>query len=276
MTQKTAQYYFSSIQMPFLELRATYHSTQSYKAHSHKTFSIGAITYGQTQLHQNNQTTLLNVGDLVLIPPDMIHSCNPLQNQARSYYMLYLDYDWCLTKTKHLYGQNTHAFYCPAPKISEPYLFTQYMALVSALKNHKLTLAEQKLDTFIHHIFKHHCAPFEQTTHTTHHFTQHIKNTFNHNLDSPPKLTELAKQFNLRQETLIRQFKKKTGISPKAYLNNLRVEQAKKLLKNGQPISDVAYQLGFCDQSHFQKIFSLYTACTPRQYQQIRSIFDNK
>ncbi|EMS4801339.1 AraC family transcriptional regulator, partial [Klebsiella pneumoniae] len=33
---------------------------------------------------------------------------------------------------------------------------------------------------------------------------------------------------------------------------------------------------GFADQSHFHKTFVSYTAATPRQYAQSRSISDNK
>ena len=47
-------------------------------------------------------------------------------------------------------------------------------------------------------------------------------------------------------------------------------------LRAGDPIADVGYQAGFADQSHFHKTFVSYTAATPRQYAQSRSISDNK
>ncbi|MDI5684573.1 AraC family ligand binding domain-containing protein, partial [Salmonella enterica subsp. enterica serovar Cerro] len=41
-------------------------------------------------------------GELILIPPQSPHSCNPLHERPRSYHMLYLDADWCLTQLPHL------------------------------------------------------------------------------------------------------------------------------------------------------------------------------
>ena len=55
-----------------------------------------------------------------------------------------------------------------------------------------------------------------------------------------------------------------------------RIEYAKTRLRAGDPIADVGYQAGFADQSHFHKTFVSYTAATPRQYAQSRSISDNK
>lgn len=55
---------------------------------------------------------------------------------------------------------------------------------------------------------------------------------------------------------------------PMAFLNNVRIEYANTLIKQGVPLADARYQSGFSDQSHFHKIFVLHTAATPGQYQQ--------
>ncbi|WP_235319687.1 helix-turn-helix transcriptional regulator [Pectobacterium fontis] len=84
----------------------------------------------------------------------------------------------------------------------------------------------------------------------------------------------MAEELNLRRETIVRQFRHDTGLTPMAFLNNARIEYAKSLLKQGTTLVDASYQSGFCDQSHFHKTFVHYTAATPGQY--ARSIFDNK
>lgn len=106
--------------------------------------------------------------------------------------------------------------------------------------------------------------------------SQQVQQAFLSSLSSPPSLDALAQRFSLRKETLIRTFKKDTGLTPGSFLNISRVEYAKARLRAGDDIADVGYQSGFADQSHFHKTFVRYTAATPRQYATGRSISDNK
>jgi len=58
-------------------------------------------------------------------------------------------------------------------------------------------------------------------------------------------------------------------LAPHAYQINLRINQARELLRAGQALADVAFALGFCDQSHFHRSFKAYTGITPKQYQNV-------
>ena len=88
MTNAVSQTYWQSAGLPHLQLRETRHSTHAYKAHSHATFSIGAVTGGVTRLTLAQESSLLLAqGELVLIGPDCVHSCNPVDGRPRSYLM---------------------------------------------------------------------------------------------------------------------------------------------------------------------------------------------
>jgi AraC-like DNA-binding protein len=58
------------------------------------------------------------------------------------------------------------------------------------------------------------------------------------------------------------------GLTPHAYLNHVRVSQAKKMLASGAPAVQVAQRCGFCDQSHFVRLFKQHLGLTPGRYQQ--------
>jgi AraC-like DNA-binding protein len=64
----------------------------------------------------------------------------------------------------------------------------------------------------------------------------------------------------------MRTFRRDVGLSPHAYLTQIRVEAAKKLLSEGASIVDVASDIGFTDQSHFTRHFKRITGVTPGQY----------
>jgi len=67
-------------------------------------------------------------------------------------------------------------------------------------------------------------------------------------------------------------FKREKGITFSSYLNTVRIEKAKQLLKNPQStINDVVYEVGFNDSQYFSKTFKKYVGMTVTEY---RSKYD--
>ncbi|WP_017154458.1 helix-turn-helix domain-containing protein [Bacillus bingmayongensis] len=80
-------------------------------------------------------------------------------------------------------------------------------------------------------------------------------------------LNDLAKSVNVKPSYLSNLFKKEVGISLSKYIQNERIEEAKKLLTlTTYSLSDICTWLNFNDQSYFTKIFKKVTNMTPRQY----------
>lgn len=65
-----------------------------------------------------------------------------------------------------------------------------------------------------------------------------------------------------------RLFKRVAGVSPHEYVLRRRVERAKELLHADPtlPLSDIAAEVGFCDQSHLTARFRELTGVTPAAY----------
>lgn len=79
-------------------------------------------------------------------------------------------------------------------------------------------------------------------------------------------LDDLAAQTHLSPYHLLRLFKATYGLPPHAYLTQLRVQRAKRLLLAGQPIAAVALDVGFVDQSHLTRHFKRIVGVPPGQY----------
>lgn len=78
----------------------------------------------------------------------------------------------------------------------------------------------------------------------------------------------LAKKFRMSRRSLERRFKQATGVTPLGYLQQLRVETAKRLLEEGnQTFNEITYQVGYEDISFFRKIFIRLTGLRPKEYQ---------
>ncbi|PLP21336.1 AraC family transcriptional regulator, partial [Klebsiella michiganensis] len=76
-TRDIQQTFWRDEQLPWLELRSTWQSRQAYKRHRHPQLSVGAIIEGETRCICNGQEYLLRPGDLIIIPAQAPHSCNP-------------------------------------------------------------------------------------------------------------------------------------------------------------------------------------------------------
>ena len=65
-------------------------------------------------------------------------------------------------------------------------------------------------------------------------------------------------------------FKQTFGTSPHRYVLLERIRESQKLLASSRrriPISAVALEMGFADQSHFTHVFRTITGTTPGRYQ---------
>ena len=66
----------------------------------------------------------------------------------------------------------------------------------------------------------------------------------------------------------IRLFKKVYGKTPHQYLTSVRIENASRLLKAGNPVSDVCYAVGLESLSSFASLFKRIVKVTPSAFRE--------
>jgi YesN/AraC family two-component response regulator len=80
-------------------------------------------------------------------------------------------------------------------------------------------------------------------------------------------LNKLSQKLRINPSYLSNLFKKEVGISLSEYVQNERIEEAKKLLTlTTYSLSEICTWLNFNDQSYFTKVLKKFTGITPRQY----------
>lgn len=85
--------------------------------------------------------------------------------------------------------------------------------------------------------------------------------------DSDLSLERIAKTFFISQNHVSRVLKSKIGKSYKEYLNDVRINEAKRLLKNTpMTVLNVAGNVGYTDIRAFNRLFKKYTNQTPNEY----------
>jgi len=80
-------------------------------------------------------------------------------------------------------------------------------------------------------------------------------------------LRDLAVRAHLSPNHFIRTFKQHYGSTPMRYLNRLRIERARELLRgSGRDMTDIALSCGFGDSNYFARVFKAVEGLTPREY----------
>ena len=81
------------------------------------------------------------------------------------------------------------------------------------------------------------------------------------------RLTILAQNMGMNPNYISQLFKKELGCGYHTYLNQARIEKAKKYLKQtNEPITIIANLVGFSDYRVFSKIFKGLEGVTPSQF----------
>ncbi len=80
---------------------------------------------------------------------------------------------------------------------------------------------------------------------------------------------EMTRWSGLAPRTFKRRFKEATGQTPIAYVQRIRVEQAKRLLETtDQPVEEISWGVGYEDPASFRRLFRRLTGLTPGAYRQ--------
>jgi transcriptional regulator GlxA family with amidase domain len=80
-------------------------------------------------------------------------------------------------------------------------------------------------------------------------------------------IEEMARRRDLSTRSLERRFIKATGHSPLTYVQNIRIDAAKRRLeRTNKPIDEVSYEVGYENPAFFRRVFKRHVRMTPSAY----------
>ena len=130
-----------------------------------------------------------------------------------------------------------------------------YEEFGNCIDNLKISLYEQRVSSTK--------EPEEQEERVITGITRYLQE----HLEEDVSLSVLAEEFHLNPQYISQLFKNEIGVGFLAYLTNIRMEKAKKLLLNtSRSVAEIAGQVGYGDYRVFTKVFKKTEGITPSQY----------
>lgn len=99
-------------------------------------------------------------------------------------------------------------------------------------------------------------------------FMKRVMEIVNQNIsNSEFNITQMVEEVGMSRTQLHRKLKELTGFSAARFMQNIRMQQAMKLLKEKRVnVSQIAYSVGFASQTHFSTTFKQYYGVSPTEY----------
>lgn len=248
---------------------------QKFPNHFHEYYVIGFVEGGRRRLCCKGQEYDVETGDLLLFNPRDNHFCGPINGEILDYRAVNVPKEVMLSAVREIMGEEyTPYFTQNVVRQSEiaQLVGDIYDAILAGAPRMK---REEAFFFLLEQVLREYARPFEETeavepdgqiqklcAYMEEHYEENIS------LDELLAMTSFGKSY------LLRIFTKQVGVSPYRYLQNVRLDRAKKLLEQGVAPVDAAGMTGFSDQSHFSNFFKEFIGLTPKQYQRI--FMDNR
>ncbi|RPI59623.1 MAG: AraC family transcriptional regulator [Ignavibacteriales bacterium] len=222
-------------------------SRHQYPWHFHDSYTFIVVEKGSVFYELNDRSTRICETEILIIEPFKVH--RNIISQTTVYKAFFIPQEYFLREDEKI---------IMTQEVNNP---KEVYHLKNLLNNISHKNSKREIEELISEIVESLCQPKTEQI-------SDMKATMNIIPELNPDLTidELANKANLSKFHFQRKFKKECGLTIGQLKQQEKTIRAKKLLEKGKQSTDVAYELGFFDQSHFIKYFKKMWAITPKNF----------
>ena len=246
-----------------------------FSKHFHDAYTIGLTIKGRGACQFNGENHIQAPGCLHLLNPGEVHTGQPVSEAGWALHNIYLS----PTRVEQLLNQlefnhsNLPAW--PQLVVWDTSLRTTFCRLFRSLNTSAVglepeSLLLQLLSQLLCKQAQSDLADSGQTGSLGQSESKAIRRVrayLEANYHQTISLAELAQIANLSPFYLIRSFHRQVGLPPHAYQRQWQLLQAKRSLRSAKPLTVIALEHGFYDQSHLTRTFKRTFGVTPGSYQ---------
>lgn len=255
--------------LPQLEMRRGVDVVRPVPRHWHEEYQLCLMQSGGGDLTYRGCNIHTPTASLFIVHPGEVHANRTCDNFGVSYRMTFVDSELMRCAAAEVYGKESGLPYFPTAVTFDEDVIRQYLDLHTALDRPSSTLERQSLllnllTALIERLAENRPPPraFGSERQALNRACEYLIEHYAENVS----LESLARIANLSPFHFNRVFSEQFGMPPHAFQTHVRVMRAKALLRQGWPITQVASQTGFADQSHLTRHFKRLAVATPGQY----------
>lgn len=255
----------------------------TFPMHWHNEMELVLVDQGEYEETIDFESYHVKKGDIVIVPPCMLHSFRQVEEQRTVFRSIIFDLsivtgnntDACSIKYFTPFQENRYL--APAVISSDSPHYDELLEVMNSLleiysnKEECFELAlKSKLFELFFLLFRHFFEGEENTNTIKSGTTKSVKLILDYisaNYMYPITIEELAETVNLSKHYFMRFFKKYMGMTCIEYINDYRLNiAANLLLTTRMRITEVAGSIGITNLSYFNRIFKKKYHITPKEY----------
>jgi AraC-like DNA-binding protein len=242
----------------------------AYDPHWHDSYLVGITEQGVQQFNCRRTKHQSTPGKVFLLEPGDIHDGDAPTEGGFTYRMLYLDPAWIERELGALFEDaplNSQLSFANT-LITDPQLMQATQMAFQTLHGGELKIVRQTaLDNLLGQLTRHlHWHTRYGADPRLPLVAQKARDYLHAHAHQDIGLEQVAAATGVDRFRLTRAFKAAYGLAPHAYLVQLRLAKARRLLASGEQPAAVAVELGFSDQSHLGRWFVRAYGLTPAMY----------
>jgi AraC-like DNA-binding protein len=242
----------------------------AYDPHWHDSYLVGVTEQGVQQFNCRRTRHQSTPGKVFLLEPGDIHDGDAPTEDGFTYRMLYLDPQWLMRELSAVFESapdNSQLSFANT-LASDARLAHATSLAFQTLHGGELKIVRQTaLDGLLERLTSHlHWRTRYAQDPRLPLVAQKAREYLHANARFDIGLDQVAAATGVDRFRLTRAFKAAYGMAPHAYLVQLRLATARRLLARGEQPATVAMELGFADQSHLGRWFVRAYGMTPAMY----------
>lgn len=252
----------------FAELNYSKKYFLNYSKHSHETFALSIIGSGELEIEFHSKPTqILSPKQIVIFNPNIAHRTKRKSKDIEDYYTLHLEVSLCRKIQCQKFKSNDD-FISLENIIDNKNIYEKLLRNFEKINFENKRVISNELIETIECILREYTVLENKEDINEHMILSEVEKYITTNLHTQISLEDISSSIGYTESYITRVFKEKYGLTPHAYLINKRVEKArKKLIKNKNiNLAQLSSEVGFYDQSHFNKVFKRVFAKTPNKY----------
>lgn len=215
---------------------------------------------GEAHLYEGELRFSIGAGDAFLLAPGIEHGGLELSRGTTSFFWVHVSAD-----------KADSAILSALPKVMRSANFTQIPTLARQLihrANHSVYSSEIK-DMAATLLFSEYEVFASKNADNGDGLVNKIREWVRINSEKPIRVCDVAHEFGYNVDYVARVFKKRTGVSIKLFINDMRMNFLRnQLLSTDMPLKRIASDFGFEDYKSFLKFFTYHEGVTPTEFRE--------